>query len=100
MIRRSHMEVLFEVLGVILSWEHVQTRIMYRANINWGYLDECLNTLEEMGLVSCRWVPGYSHFHRENIRLTDRGLDLIRNVRENLKELGFTPKEIVWLGSV
>lgn len=86
--RRSRVEVMVDILRVIKTGEKMQTHIMYKSNTSYAVLDSNLSFMEKAGLIYCNWRPGYLVMHREDIVLTPRGFELLRNLDLCLKMLG------------
>ena len=51
MVRRSQLEISFEILDVIHRGTHKPTRIMYGTNLSWIRLTETIKTLIEGGFL-------------------------------------------------
>jgi predicted transcriptional regulator len=51
MVRRSRLEIYFDVLEVINRGTHKPTRIMYKTNLSWTSLHEIFDTLLEGGFL-------------------------------------------------
>ncbi len=51
MVRRSRLEIFFDVLAVIARGVSKPTRIMYKTNLSWTSLHEVFETLIEGGFI-------------------------------------------------
>ena len=92
-IKRSRIEVKFDVLEAIADGNTMPTRIMYRSNISWSVLDRNLAELEASHFIGFKWVSGYSDMHRTDIRVTARGLEVLREFRRIQQAIA--PDEVV-----
>jgi len=82
--RRSTMEVLCDILEVVSGGMERPTHIIYRANISWRVLNNCLRTLMAKGLV-----VKANDGKRDVYQLTDNGysvLALYRDLRARLTD--------------
>ena len=74
------MELRMDILRAMASGDEKPTKIMYRANVCWQTLNECLADLEAGSMLSC--VPAGS---RRRYRLTEKGTKVVL-AYEELKE--------------
>jgi predicted transcriptional regulator len=59
MIRRSKLEIFMDIMKVVAEEKEAKrTRIMYRANLAWNVLSECLDNLEKKGILTSKDTPG------------------------------------------
>ena len=52
MVRRSHLEIYFDILETISKGTTKPTRIMYRTNLSWVTLKELFDTLISGGFIT------------------------------------------------
>jgi len=69
---RSRIELCVDILKVMAEGDRKPTRIMYRANLSWVKLEECLSFLGERGLIR-------SEVENEGVRyeITERGREAL-----------------------
>ena len=51
MTRRSKMEIYLDIIKAVADGKHKPTHILYRANLSWMRLKECLDFLIEQGFL-------------------------------------------------
>ena len=56
MVRRSQLEVFFEVLDIINKGTQKPTRIMYRANLSWVAMSKAFEVLLDGGFIHLKRV--------------------------------------------
>ena len=83
--RRSPMEMVCDILGVLSDGPTKPTHILYKANMSWKVLSSYLDYLRGRGLVEKEEQGG----KRSTYKLTDRGksiLKLYEGLRTSLSE--------------
>ena len=81
--RRSRMETFCDVLRVIGAGAEKPTHIMYKANLSWSVMEDCIKSLEAQGLVVGDSDQGKRLYH-----LSEKGLRLssqFLTIREELQ---------------
>ena len=74
MIRRSKLEVFMDIMKVVAEGREMKrTQIMYRANLSWNTLNEALDTMEKMGVLTSIETSS-----TVVVMLTHHGLDLLK----------------------
>lgn len=76
-MRRSRVEITFDILEVIGAGLDSPTKIMYAANMSWSVLSEELKNLREKGLIEV-----VSLGKRKSVRITGKGLELLKKYHE------------------
>jgi len=71
-MRRSMLEIQFEVLRSIGHGVEKPTRIMYACNINWIPLTKILNSLAEQGAIEKK-----GNSSRDEFYITDKGKTIL-----------------------
>lgn len=69
---RSTIELRVDVLKVMAEGSRKPTRIMYRANLSWPKLEECLTSLGERGLIK-----SVVEDQRVRYEITERGMEAL-----------------------
>jgi predicted transcriptional regulator len=82
--RRSRMETFCDVLRVLGACPLKPTHIMYKANLSWNVMHECLTVLEKRDLVAQDIEKGAKMFH-----LTPQGFEVLGQFLEIRSDLGF-----------
>jgi len=82
MARRSQLETYMDILRAVSEGTTKPTRIMYRANLNWERLKECMNFLVREGLLSEESNRGAVCFS-----ITPKGRDVLGYFRKIEGEL-------------
>ncbi len=73
LIRRSKLEVLMDIMKVVAEErEAKRTRIMYKANLAWNVLKECLDSMESKGMLTSKDTPSGLV-----VQATEDGLNLL-----------------------
>ena len=69
---RSRIELCVDILKVMAEGNRKPTRIMYKANLSWPKLGECLSFLGERGLIK-------SEVENQGVRyeITERGMEAL-----------------------
>ena len=86
--RRSKLETYCDILRAIGSGAGKPTHILYKANLSWTVLQNCLNTLETQGLVEVMDDDG-----RKAFRLSDRGFKLVEQYLSLSEGLNLSQRE-------
>ena len=86
--RRSKMETYCDILRAIGGGAGKPTHILYRANLSWTVLQNCLNVLEIQGLVEVIDDDG-----RKAYRLSDKGFKLLQQYLSLSEGLRLTQRE-------
>ena len=68
MVRRSRLEIYFDILKVIDRGTHKPTRIMYKTNLSWTSLNEIFKTLIKGGFIREELRKKSKRYH-----ITDKG---------------------------
>jgi predicted transcriptional regulator len=82
MVRRSRLEIIFDVLEVISRGVNKPTRIMYKTNLSWTSLHEVFDLLIGRKLIR---VEDYKESHRYYI--TDAGKEALGYHKQALSGL-------------
>lgn len=83
-MRRSRIEIMIDILTVLSFNKLRRTKIMYKVNLSYNLLRECIDLLQKMGLIS---------FHNGYYRITRKGMEtltLYNNLRKYLNTAGNT----------
>ena len=80
--RRSQLEIQMDVLRVVQEGAYLPTQIMYRANLAWVALQNCLASLVNAGLLERANVRG-----KRSYQLTFRGLNILATFRQILESV-------------
>ena len=86
--RRSKLETYCDILRAISSGAGKPTHILYKANLSWTVLQNCLNTLETQGLIEVMDDDG-----RKAFRLSDRGFKLVEQYLSLSEGLNLSQRE-------
>ena len=84
-LKRSKLQICFNVLEVIKKGVTKPTRIMYSANLSWNTLLEVFMVLTSQGLIKEYHQEGYKRYE-----LTDKGLDALTHYSKALDILDVT----------
>jgi predicted transcriptional regulator len=84
--RRSHTEVMMDMLKVIKEGAEKPTQIMYKANISWVALQTHLTRLLDRGL--CVWAAAGE---RRRYELTAKGANMVYSYGKILEMAGDEP---------
>ncbi len=68
MVRRSRLEIYFDVLKALDRGVDKPTRLMYRANLSWSSLQETFETLLDGGFMAVEKTKKTKRY-----RITDKG---------------------------
>jgi predicted transcriptional regulator len=68
MVRRSRLDIFFDVLAVIEQGVYKPTRIMYKTNLSWTSLHEVFGTLVNGG-----FIREEKHNNKKKYSITDKG---------------------------
>jgi len=68
MVRRSRLEIYFDILDVISRGVTKPTRIMYKTNLSWVVLQEMFVTLIDGGFIKEEKEKGYERYY-----ITEKG---------------------------
>jgi len=79
--RRSIFEIHIDVLRAVRN-ENRPMRILYKTNLSWITLMECLRNLVEMGLITERHEG-----KRRRYYITEKGINTLNHVEEFTKEI-------------
>ena len=88
--RRSNFEIMLDILTVIIEGETKPTRIMYRANLSWGSLNDTLENLVENGLIEEQKIPRNKR-EKRRYNITEKGRNVAKYYK-NMAELINTGK--------
>jgi predicted transcriptional regulator len=80
--RRSRIETLFDILRAIDGGYEKPTHIMYRANLSWTVMQDCISSLVKKGLITDASDNG-----KKRYRLTEKGkrsIEEYQSIRKNL----------------
>ena len=81
-MRRSKLEIHIDILRALACHGRLKpTHITYKANVNCSALKECLDFLVERNLVKEQMV-NKKRQTRKYYAITERGLTVLKNVRE------------------
>ena len=83
-MRRSRVEIMIDILTALSFNKLRKTKIMYKVNLSYNLLRECVDLLQKNGLIS---------FHNGYYRITRRGVEaltLYNNLRKYLNTTGNT----------
>ncbi|MFQ5969908.1 MAG: winged helix-turn-helix domain-containing protein [Nitrososphaerales archaeon] len=83
MNRRSRLEVNVDIMTALTDGPKSPTRLMYRTNLSWAPLQECLSYLLTQGLVE----ESKHSFRRKLYGLTEKGKNLLSQHADLMKEL-------------
>lgn len=72
-MRRSRMEIIFEILKNVEDGIGAKTRLMYASNLDWRNFSRYISFLEEKGFVVCSG---------DSYKLTEKGKLLLQKMRE------------------
>jgi excisionase family DNA binding protein len=84
--RRSHIELVYEILALCEKESPKRTRIMYQVRLSYAQLQQYLSLLSENGLI---YVDGAHHHHlteegRQSFKRVSRPVRAIRKFQEEL----------------
>jgi len=79
--RRSILEIYIDVLRAVRN-ENRPMRILYKTNLSWIMLMECLGNLAERGLITERYES-----KRRRYYITEKGINTLNHVEEFTKEI-------------
>jgi predicted transcriptional regulator len=82
MVRRSRLEIYFDVLKVVERGVHKPTRIMYSTNLSWKTLREVISVLTSKGFMSEGEVKNSKRY-----KVTERGRNALLYRRKSLEGL-------------
>jgi predicted transcriptional regulator len=81
-MRRSKLEIHIDILRALACHGRLKpTHITYKANVNCSALKECLDFLVERNLVKEQMI-NKKRQTRKYYAITERGLTILKNVRE------------------
>ncbi|MBO8180249.1 MAG: hypothetical protein H0Z19_07195 [Archaeoglobus sp.] len=72
-MKRSRMEIIFEIMKNVDAGVSTKTRLMYASNLDWRSFSKYISFLEEEGFVVCT---------NDSYRLTDKGKLLLQKMKE------------------
>lgn len=72
-MKRSRMEIIFEIMKNVDAGVRTKTRLMYASNLDWRSFSKYISFLEEEGFVVCT---------NDSYRLTDKGKLLLQKMKE------------------
>jgi predicted transcriptional regulator len=82
MVRRSRLEIFFDVLAVIDRGVSKPTRIMYKTNLSWTSLQEVFETL-----ITGGFVLEEEHKNSKRYSVTDKGRNALSYHLQSLEGL-------------
>ena len=82
MVRRSRLEIYFDLLKVVEKGVSKPTRIMYKTNLSWKTLHEILSVLVSKQFVREMRVGNSTRYH-----ITDKGRSALGYHRKSLEGL-------------
>jgi predicted transcriptional regulator len=82
MVRRSRLEIYFDVLEAVERGVHKPTRIMYSTNLSWKTLREVISVLTSKGFISEEEVKNSKRY-----RITEKGRNVLFYRRKSLEGL-------------
>ena len=82
MVRRSRLEIYFDLLKVVENGVTKPTRIMYKTNLSWKTLHEILSVLVSKKFVLERRVGNSARYH-----ITEKGHNALAYHRKSLEGL-------------
>lgn len=86
MVKRSILEIYFDVLEVIQSGTDKPTLIMYETNISWVTLRNVFDVLSESAFITVRKKGKSKRYH-----ITEKGEKALSFHKKSLQEFGITP---------
>lgn len=84
--RRSELEIKMDVLQVVSQGIDRPTQIMYKANLSWVALQECLKSL-----VAKSFITEENQGSRRRYELTQSGYEIMRTFQKVLEAMGALP---------
>lgn len=72
-MKRSRMEIIFEILKAVESGVNTKTRLMYASNLDWRNFSRYISYMLKEQLICC---------NSERFYLTDKGKKLLTKFRE------------------
>jgi predicted transcriptional regulator len=84
--RRSELEIKMDVLQVVSQGIDRPTQIMYKANLSWVALQECLKSL-----AAKSFIREESQGSRRRYELTQAGYEVLRTFQKVLESMGAVP---------
>jgi predicted transcriptional regulator len=84
--RRSELEIKMDVLQVVSQGIDRPTQIMYKANLSWVALQECLKAL-----VARSFISEESEGARKRYELTQGGYEILHTFQKVLEGMGSLP---------
>jgi len=82
MVRRSRLEIYFDVLEAVERGVHKPTRIMYSTNLSWKTLHEVISVLTSKDFISEEEVKNSKRY-----RVTEKGRNALLYRRKSLEGL-------------
>jgi len=86
MVKRSRLEIYFDVLRVIMKGITRPTRIMYSANLSWNSIQEILTTLVQQGFIVEETVKNSKRYE-----ITEKGERILSYYRKAIDGLTIEP---------
>ena len=86
MVRRSRLEIYFDVLEVIERGLSKPTQIMYRTNLSWNTLNEVFSTL-----IKSDFIIEEEKRHFKRYYITDKGRRALSHHKTSIEGLGMMP---------
>jgi len=84
--RRSELEIKMDVLQVVSQGIDRPTQIMYKANLSWVALQDCLKSL-----VGKSFIREENMGSRRRYELTQPGYEILRTFQKVLETMGAVP---------
>ena len=82
MVRRSKLEIYFDILDSINKGVTKPTRIMYRTNTSWNVIQEMFETLVKGGFIKQEYEKSSKRYY-----LTDKGKNALSYHKKSLEGL-------------
>jgi predicted transcriptional regulator len=82
MVRRSRLELCFDVLAVVDQGVYKPTRIMYKTNLSWTTLHEVFDTLVNGG-----FIQEETYNNKKRYSITDKGRRALMYHRQSIHGL-------------
>lgn len=87
MVKRSRLEISFEILQVVLRGTSKPTRIMYAVNLSWNTLQEYLTSLIDNDFITEEQFKSSKRYD-----ITEKGENALSYYLKAVEELAYTLK--------